>query len=57
MCFTKLNFLLKLRPHTSHWKGFSPVCERMCLFRLHFCENDAEHTVQAYGFCPRWMRM
>lgn len=33
MCSLRVNFL----PQISHGYGLSPVCERMCLFRMHWC--------------------
>lgn len=36
----------KLLPHTSHWKGFSPVCTLMCVFKFPRWANVLLHTVQ-----------
>jgi len=39
MCFLTLDFCAKARPHTIHWKGFSPVWALMCCCRSKFLAN------------------
>lgn len=38
------------RTLTSHWKGFSPVCVRMCSSRPRFWLKALLHSVHLYGF-------
>jgi hypothetical protein len=39
MCFFTLDFCEKARPHTTHWKGFSPVWLRKCCCKSKFLAN------------------
>ena len=44
-------------PHTAQENGFSPVCVRMCLFKLERFENADPHTSQENGFSPVCVRV
>lgn len=39
MCFFTLDFCENARPHTTHWKGFSPVWLRKCCCMSKFLAN------------------
>ena len=52
MCFFKCALRENADPHTSHEKGFSPVCVRMWLFNVPTCENADPHISQEKGFSP-----
>ena len=44
-------------PHTSHGKGFSPVCVRMCCLNWLFCAHLYSQWLHEYGRSPVWERM
>jgi len=39
-CFLTLDFCANARPQTMHWKGFSPVWQRVCCCRSKFFVNN-----------------
>ncbi len=43
-------------PHSSHRKGFSPVCRRMCEVSVPFWLNALPHTTHRYGRSPVCIR-
>lgn len=54
LCFSRFLSILNILPQVVQLKGFSPVWNLRCAFRLSRRRKLLPHCMQVCGFCPVW---